>query len=295
MEPRPAVAPAPKAEPAPRGPEKALAAWRALEARVAAMPEAVRELAAPGLRAVVDYQDVAYGAEYLDRLDRALEGDGHAQDWAFSRAAAKHLANAMRYDDVIRVADLKTRASREARVRAEVRPPEGAVLHVTEYFHPRMEEICGTMPAALGRWIEARPKLMGWLDRRVNRGRRIRSDSLGGWLSLWAVSALRPWRRSLLRHAVETRHLEAWFGLALATRAKDYALGVEVLECRRLVKGYSDTHARGLSKFDRVLSGLDLLEGRPDAADWLRRLRTAALQDEKGEALDGALRTIASL
>jgi indolepyruvate ferredoxin oxidoreductase beta subunit len=80
--------------------------------------------------------------------------------------------------------------------------------------------------------------------------------------------------------------------LALETRETDYALGVEILECRRLIKGYSDTHDRGLSKFDRVLSGVALLEGRDDAADWLRRLREAALLDEKGEALDGALRTI---
>ena len=33
-----------------------------------------------------------------------------------------------------------------------------------------------------------------------------------------------------------------------------YELGVETLGCRRLVKGYSDTHARGLSKFDRVMT-----------------------------------------
>jgi indolepyruvate ferredoxin oxidoreductase beta subunit len=35
-----------------------------------------------------------------------------------------------------------------------------------------------------------------------------------------------------------------------------------------------------------------MLQGRPDAADWLRRLREAALKDEAGTALDGAIRTI---
>ena len=55
-----------------------------------------------------------------------------------------------------------------------------------------------------------------------------------------------------------------------------------------------DTHARGLSKFDRVMSALPMLRGRPDAADWMRRLRTAALANEKGKALDGALKTIES-
>ena len=41
-----------------------------------------------------------------------------------------------------------------------------------------------------------------------------------------------------------------------------------------------------------MLSGLEFLKGRDDGADWLRRLRKAALLDEKGEALEGALKTI---
>ena len=63
---------------------------------------------------------------------------------------------------------------------------------------------------------------------------------------------------------------------------------------RRLVKGYSDTHARGQSKFDRIMGVAARLEGRADAADWVRRLREAALQDEEGAALSGALKTVNS-
>jgi indolepyruvate ferredoxin oxidoreductase beta subunit len=44
-----------------------------------------------------------------------------------------------------------------------------------------------------------------------------------------------------------------------------------------------------------VLSALDLVKGRADAADWLRRLREMALKDEKGDMLDGALKTVATL
>lgn len=98
----------------------------------------------------------------------------------------------------------------------------------------------------------------------------------------------------MLRHEVETAHLEQWFDLALSRIDMDYWLAVEILNCRRLVKGYSDTHARSLSKYDRVLSALSMIEGRDDAAEWLRRLREAALKDEKGEMLDGALKTVES-
>ena len=61
-----------------------------------------------------------------------------------------------------------------------------------------------------------------------------------------------------------------------------------------LIKGYSDTHARGQSKFTSVLGALDALTGREDAAEWIARLRTAALKDETGQELNGALRTIQS-
>ena len=80
----------------------------------------------------------------------------------------------------------------------------------------------------------------------------------------------------------------------METAQHDRALAAEIVACRRLIKGYSDTHARGEAKFDKVLAALPMLAGRVDAADWLRRLREAALRDEKGEALEGALKTVAS-
>lgn len=69
-------------------------------------------------------------------------------------------------------------------------------------------------------------------------------------------------------------------------------MAVELLRSRRLVKGYSNTHARNLSKFDKVLMGAALVEGRQEAAKWVARLREAALQGEQGEALAGAIRTL---
>ncbi|MBP0614568.1 indolepyruvate oxidoreductase subunit beta family protein [Jiella mangrovi] len=278
----------------PRGDERLLTRWRALESRIATLPEPVREMARLGLRKVVDYQDLAYGEDYLDRLDQAVAKDDGASDFAFSQTAAKYLANALCYDDVIRVADLKTRSARSARVRREIGVDDAAVLKVTEYFHPRIEEVCGSLPAGLGRWIEARPRLVEWLDKRISKGRHIRTDSIPGFGLLWMLGGMRRWRRSLLRHQVEMNHVDDWYRLALDTAPKDRALATEILACRRLIKGYSDTHVRGLSKFDRVLSALPMLAGRADAADWLRRLREAALKDEKGTMLDGALKTIAS-
>lgn len=277
------------------GPARKLSGWQALLARVGKLPAPVSDMATRGLRKVVDFQDVAYGHEYLDRLEQAVALDAPAREYALSNAAAKHLANAMCYDDMIRVADLKTRSTRDTRLRREVGVADEAVVQVTEFFHPRIEEFSGTLPVRLGRYIEAHPRLAAFLDRRINRGRRIRTDSFSGFFALWFVGGLRRWRRKLLRHKVEAEHLERWYRLALDHAGSDYNLAVEIFNCRRLIKGYSDTHARGQSKFDRVLSALPLLKGRPDAADWIRRLREAALKDEAGTMLDGALKTVASL
>ena len=279
-------------EAGPRGPARLIAGWRALEARLAQLPAPVRPMAEAGLRHVVDFQDPGYGTDYLDRLDRAVALD--EGDFAFSIAAAKYIATAMAYDDVIRVADLKTRRARFDRVRREMGLRKGDVAHITEFMHPRVEELCGTLPARWGAWIEARPGLARWIDRRINKGRRVRTDGLFWFAMLYLLAATKRWRRGLYRHRVETAHMERWLALALETARHDRALATEILTCRRLIKGYSDTHSRGAAKFDRVLAALPMLEGRADAADWLRRLREAALRDEKGEALEGGLKTVAS-
>jgi len=193
---------------------------------------------------------------------------------------------------VIRVADLKTRASRFARVRAELAAQPRQLVYTTEFMHPRMDEVAGTLPRGVGRWLESKPRLWKLLDRMVNRGRRVETGTIRWFLPLYAVAGLRRYRRGTLRHTREVAHRDAWLDLARTAARSDYALAVEILETRRLVKGYSDTHARGQSKFDQVLAAARRLNGRPDAAQWVRRLRQAALLEEDDTALKGALATI---
>lgn len=284
----------PQADEDPAGPPELLAQWGQLTARIQDLPEPARAMALAGLRKVVDFQDLAYGAEYLDRLAAIAARDRADKDWRLSREAAKYIANAMAYDDVIRVADLKTRPSRFRRIEGEMGIRSTHVMQLTEFLHPRAEELVGLLPARLGAAVAARPAWMKWIDRRFGRGRRLRSDRLWPFLQLYLLAGLKRWRRGNLRHRAEGAHLAAWLDAALGYLTQDYDLAVEVLRARRLIKGYSDTHARGSSKFDRVMDGIALVAGREDAADWARRLREAALQDETGAALDGALDTIRS-
>lgn len=262
------------------------------------LPDTAQPMAFAGLTKVVDFQDTLYGREYLATLrhihvlDKKLGGDGHS--FALTVTAAKYVANAMAYDDVIRVADLKTRAARRTRIENEVGAGPQHILSTTEYMHPRMEEIAGMLPARLARWLKRREGLYGWLDRRVNKGRRIRTYSPGSFLMLYVIGGLRGTRRYSLRHAEEKAHRDDWLACAMDMACQNYALGVEVLKCRRLIKGYSDTHARGLSKFDRVTAEIRRISGRKDAADWARRLRETAIKDGEDAKLDGLIHTMQS-
>jgi indolepyruvate ferredoxin oxidoreductase beta subunit len=268
---------------------------RALRRVAESFPTPAQDMLRHGIKRLVDFQDVAYAHEYLDRVARLAALDSLEQNHALTVEAAKQVAVAMSYEDVIRVADLKTRASRFARVRAEVAAAPDQLVGMTEYFHPRLEEICATLPACLGLAIENSPALSRVVKKVFERGRRVRTDRLSGFLPLYVLAGLKPWRRGLLRHRREQAHLDAWLTL-VETHARDnYGLAVELAKCRRLIKAYGDTHARGQSKYDRIVGALWRLDGRADAADWVRRLRDAALADEDGKLLDGALATVATL
>jgi indolepyruvate ferredoxin oxidoreductase beta subunit len=289
-----------KPQPAARGPEHFRREWAALADRIAnQFPEPAKPMLRAGLQKVVDFQDVRYGGEYLDRLltlyKRDRRAGGEAEGFRFTAEAAKYVANAMAYDDVIRVADLKTRSARLRRIEKEMDAGADKVLRLTEFMHPRVEEVCGTLPAPLGGFIMKRPQLVAAMNRVVNKGRHVRTDKIRWFLALYALAGLRRFRRSTLRHRIETAHLEEWLRRATGALDKHYRLGVEVLRARRLIKGYSDTHARGESKYDRVLAALPVLSAREDGADWLRRLIEAALKDEDGTMLDGALKTVKTL
>jgi indolepyruvate ferredoxin oxidoreductase beta subunit len=267
-----------------------------LVARIREFPVSLHDMLFAGVRKLTDFQDPAYANEYLDRVRKMYDVDrsngGSAKNFALTAAAAKYVAIAMTYDDVIRVADLKTRATRYDRVLRDNAVGEGQIVYTTEYMHPRLEEVAGTLPAPLGRFLEAHPTLFGWAFR---TGRRVRSGTIHWFLMLYVLSALKPLRRTTLRHQREMAHLDQWLAVATGNVARNYDVAVEVINARRLIKGYSDTHTRGESKFARVLGAVPHLAARTDGADWMRRLRDAALMDETGIALDGALKTIATL
>ena len=276
----------------PNGPAISLKKWNSLVEKIKVMPDEVSDMVFLGLRKVVEFQDLDYGQDYISKVSGILSQDMQEKNFILTKAAAKHIANAMSYDDIIRVADEKTKAHRYQRIRVEMGADDHTVMHLTEFLHPRAEELVSLLPARLGLMIENSPKWMARIDSWVNRGRRWRSDGVIAFTILYLVGGLKRWRLKTRRHAVEVEHQRLWLKCACSYLPGNYDMAVEIIKSRRLIKGYSDTHARGKSKFDLVLEGASMVADRDDGAQWVRRLREAALQDEEGDALSGALETI---
>jgi indolepyruvate ferredoxin oxidoreductase beta subunit len=269
--------------PSPRDPQV-----RALLERVQRdFPATAHTMLVEGVRRLVDYQDPAYAALYLDRMARVQQLP-HGGEPRLVEETARHLALWMAYEDTIRVADLKTRASRFDRVGAEVRVQAGQLLAINEFMHPRLQEICETLPAALGRWLAD----SGWprrlVERFTQRGRIVTTSSLRGFLMLYAVAGMKRWRRGTLRYAEENSRIEDWLARIAQAAALNPQLAVEVAQCARLVKGYSDTHERGVRNFSTVMAAVQR-GGAMMAPAMVRELRDAALADEHGLKLQAAL------
>ncbi len=290
-------APAAAADRAAGIPERARSArLQPLLDRVRRLPQAVQPLALEGARRAIDYQDPAYADSYLSRMERisALDersqpqhdraADGAGEEWALTAAVARGLALWMTFEDTIRVADLKTRAARFARVRAEVRATPEQLFGITEFMKPRVAEIAGTLPAAMGAWVLASRPVSRWL-RRFTGSRRIRTNTVSGFLFLHALGGLRRWRRGTLRYREENGRIEAWLGRIERLAPAHYDLAVELARAQRLIKGYGETHERGWKSFTALLSRLETLASRADGAVVLARLHEAALADEEGQAL----------
>ena len=268
-------------------------AGRRLDAKIrGAYPAHLHGLIVEGVRRLMDYQDSAYADLYLKRLSDVLrlddEAGGLRRNFALTASVARYLALWMSYEDTIRVADLKTRRSRFERFRGEVRAAPGQIVYVTEFMHPRFEELCETLPAPLGRRMIESRGLARLLAPMFRRGRHMNTAKLGGFLALYCLAGLRRWRRGTLRYRVEQARIDAWLE-RIRHSARDYDLAVEIAECQRLVKGYSDTHERGLKSFTIIMQYIDREFGRPGLAARVRRLRSAALADEDGRELDSAL------
>jgi indolepyruvate ferredoxin oxidoreductase beta subunit len=254
-----------------------------------AFPSSARPLVRAGIERTADYQGLGYARLYLDRLAPIVQAD---RDGRLIAETARQLALGMSYEDTIRVAELKIRPSRFARVRDEVKANDEQILEIAEFMHPRTQEIADTLPASLGRWMLRTTWIRRMIDAMTTKGRTVKTSSLRGFLLLYMVASFKPLRPRSLRYEVENRALEGWLATITQYAATNYDLAIEIAAARNLVKGYGDTHERGRARFDTLMGLLPALAQRHDGAATLARLRKAANADDTGVALDAAIQSI---
>ena len=194
----------------------------------------------------------------------------------------------MSFEDVIRVAQVKTRPGRPEQVRKEVRANPGELVRVSEFVKPRVEEICATLPAGIGRRVLASKRASRLLSR-FTGGRQISTSSIGGFALLRGVASLRRFRRASLRFQTENERIERWLQQVRGLATVDYALAVEIAECQNLIKGYGDTHERGWRSFSEICALATALVGSGGGAQQIKQLREAALADDSGVKLGEAV------
>lgn len=265
-------------------------------ALAAAFPAPVHAFLGLGHAKLIDYQDAAYAALYVERLARVLaaerEGDpGAANGFAATRETARWLALWMAFDDVVQVAALKLRRSRAERVRREVAAREDEIVKVFDHFKPGVPELAGLLPAALAQ------RLAAWDARRQARGLapwalplKLGTHGVRGVLALRLVASLKGQRRRGSRFAFEQALIERWLAALERGLREDAALGREIADCGRLIKGYGSTNERGKHNLLHVIEHLAVGERPPaERAGAIRAAREAALADEGGLALDRTL------
>ncbi len=264
------------------------------------LPQSVRDIAALGHARLVDYQDRGYAELYVRRLERIVAAEragdpSAANGHATTRAAARYLALWMAFDDIVRVAELKCRASRIERVRGEVRTAPADLLRVYDHFKPGVPEFAALLPTRLA------DALTRWDRRRIARGRgpfalplKVATHTVFGALALRTLASLKGLRRRGSRYAFEQSMIERWVAGIERGAREAWSLGHEIAECGRLIKGYGATNERGKDNLLHVLDHLAMPSPTRDAgqrAEAIRAARLAALVDDAGTAFDQMLRS----
>lgn len=261
-------------------------------------PVQTHAMLAAGYARMLEFQDDDYAQLYLQRMRRILaaeRGSGTAGggEFAITRETARYLALWMAFDDIVRVADLKCRASRYARVRREVKAGDDDLVRVYDHFKPGVPEFAALLPERLARG------LLRWEARRRQAGKavialplKIGTHTIFGFLALRMLAGLRGARRRGSRFIREQAMIGHWLDAVEEGTRTDWRLGQEIALCGRLVKGYGATNERGKENLLHVIDRLAVAGGfaSPKArAEAIRAVREAALADDAGKALDQAL------
>ncbi len=247
-------------------------------------------------RRLIDYQDADYATLYLDRLRAVLavdrEAEGEQDSYTLTRETGRLLALWMAYEDVMRIADLKSRPERYTRLRREAGAQSEQPIIVVDYLKPGIEYLADVLSPA---WAK---RLRDWETRRGKPWRvalKLKSNSVLGYLALRLLARLKSRRRGSARYAEEQALIERWLGAVkrMGFASMDRHLALEIALCAKLVRGYGETRRCGRENFVKIFDGLvenESMMGRgiEGLKQAVRSARTNALGSRNGAAAAAA-------
>jgi indolepyruvate ferredoxin oxidoreductase beta subunit len=217
-------------------------------AQIEEFPKPAREIISHGIAKLIDYQNIAYAKLYLKRLHTILTADKKEQK-KLTAEVARHLARWMSFEDVIRVAQLKTRRQRLPRIRDELKADAQTPLRLIDYFKPGREEFLGIIP-----------KGFSWLVPPIKQGiaLHIPTGTAFGFAMLKFLSILKPFRSKSIQYIEEQKAIEQWLKAVIKVASLDNHLACQTAKLAILARGYGNVRRTGLSKLDILFSNWEI-------------------------------------
>ena len=150
----------------------------------------------------------------------------------------------MSFEDVIRVAQLKTRPGRLARIRDELNISKQIPLKVTDYFKPGREEFMGILPKSIS-WLIPN---VGKLKKGKGISLHLPTGSAFGYGMLKLLSSFKPFRSKSTQYKEEQEVIEIWLAAIIAAAKINGNLACQTTSLAILARGYGPVRTSGLEK-----------------------------------------------
>ena len=225
---------------------------------------------------LMNYQSASYAQLYVDRLRRFIGRQDI--DAATFCEIARLMAMRMRYEDPIRIAQLKLAELESGAVRAPS----------TDVKTFRLDELIDSLPAPVAERALEALNMVGWLHKRVS----IPFSTTSRWSvrRLKLEAGLKRWRQFSKRFEHERLWVERWLHMISRSIVKQPDATPAVVETATMVQGYGDVYRQGLADWHAIIDGLakPAFDGAlplSDLSDAIAEARAAIMPDPRQVAL----------
>ena len=261
------------------------------------IPVKIQKFIELGIERTAKFQNKRYAQQYYDRILRIANKEktrisSRINNFRVTEQISRNLAVWMCFDDIVKVASLKSSPERYRRIRSEVKANQSDLVLVRDFFKPGLPEIAGLLPSLIANPLNAYRK------KRERQGKpelsfplKIRSDGPIGFTLLRFLSWLKWLRPFGIRYKDEQRLIEKWLSAVEKVVAENEDLGVEVARSAKLIKGYGSTNDRGRGNLIHILDNVLSSSTPPtfERSEMIKKIIDAAFADEDGRELDAVL------